>query len=106
MSEKLNLQDIFARNMKDRRKKLDLTQCELAAKVGVSTSFITEIEVGRKSPSFINISKISDALDAPAWSLFVDRGDKITKKSNSNEQLAITLKEALSSKIDEILNEN
>jgi transcriptional regulator with XRE-family HTH domain len=106
MKDGIKLQDIFARNMKERRKKLGLTQCELASKVGVSTSFITEIEIGRKSPSFINISKIADALEAPEWSLFVERGEKITKKSNSDAQLAITLKAALSDKIDEILNNN
>jgi transcriptional regulator with XRE-family HTH domain len=104
MCEKVNLLNIFSKNMKARRKKLELTQGELATKVGISSSFITEIEIGRKSPSFTNISKIADALDAPAWSLFVEHGDKISNKSNSYEQLSITLKEAVSKKIDDVLS--
>lgn len=104
MSEKVKLQEVFSKNMKNRRKKLGLTQGELAKKIGISASFITEIEIGRKSPSFTNISKISDALNAPAWSFFVDGGDKISNTSNSNDQLSITLKDAISNKIDEILS--
>jgi transcriptional regulator with XRE-family HTH domain len=104
MSEKVDLQEIFSRNMKARRKKLGLTQGELATKIGISSSFITEIEIGRKSPSFTNISKIADALNAPSWSLFVEHGDKISNKSKSYEQLSITLKAEVSKKIDEILS--
>lgn len=106
MSKKINLQEVFSKNMKYRRKKLGLTQGQLAEKVGISSSFITEIEIGRKSPSFNNISKIADALDAPAWSLFVENGDSISKNSNSSERLSITLKDAVSKKIDEILSIN
>ena len=47
MARTYNLQDIFARNLKERRRKLALTQAQLARKIGVSTSFVTEIEIGR-----------------------------------------------------------
>ena len=52
MARTYNLQDIFARNLKERRRKLALTQAQLARKIGVSTSFVTEIETSRKAPSF------------------------------------------------------
>lgn len=104
MSNKISLQEVFSKNMKNRRKELGLTQEELATKVGISASFITEIEIGRKSPSFTNISKISDALDSPAWSLFVEGGNKVSKKSNISEQVSVKLKAAVSKSIDEILS--
>ena len=63
MKKVSNLQMTFATNVKFRRKKKGLTQAELAKKIGVSTSFITEIETTRKAPSFQTIEKISDAIE-------------------------------------------
>ncbi|MCK4588965.1 MAG: CBS domain-containing protein [Nanoarchaeota archaeon] len=45
------------------RKKLGLTQFDLAKASGVSQSLIAKIEAGRLDPSYSNIRKIFDALD-------------------------------------------
>jgi len=45
------------------RKKLGLTQAELAKQSGVSQSLITKIEAGLLDPSFSNARKIFDALE-------------------------------------------
>ena len=45
MARTYNLQDIFARNLKERRRKLSLTQAQLAENIGVSSSFVDEIEI-------------------------------------------------------------
>lgn len=104
MNNKHRLQEIFARNLKERRKNFNLTQAQLASEISVSTSFITEIETGRKAPSFTTIEKLSCALKAPAWSFFCVYGDKIPEDISEKEQLAFTLKSAITEKIDEIIN--
>ncbi len=64
------LMQLFGMNVRERRKKARLTQAQLASRVGLSTSFVTEIETGRKQASFASIAKIADCLNVPVWVLF------------------------------------
>ena len=49
-------------SIKQQRKKLDMTQRELANEVGVSTSMINQIESGRSQPSYETAKKFSSLL--------------------------------------------
>ncbi|MDO8627373.1 MAG: CBS domain-containing protein [Candidatus Diapherotrites archaeon] len=49
--------------IKNRRKKFDLTQTELALKANVSQSIIAKIESGKIIPSYDNAKKLFDALE-------------------------------------------
>ncbi|HOR80723.1 MAG TPA: helix-turn-helix transcriptional regulator [Sphaerochaeta sp.] len=100
------LQDIFARNLKERRRKLGLTQAKLAGKIGVSTSFITEIETSRKAPSFSTIEKIGRALEVPCWTFFCEDGDKFTGDVTVMDQFAYRLKQDIAKVIDQSLSES
>lgn len=104
MSKNIDLLTIFSNNMRIRRKKLGFTQKDLANKCEISSSFITDIELCKKAPSFNNINKIAKALEAPPWSFFIENGNSISTKSNRDEILSETLKYSISLKIDEILN--
>ena len=55
------LQEVFGRNLKERRKRMGITQGELAQRIGVSTSFVTEIEKGRKAGLYIYHQPASDS---------------------------------------------
>ena len=50
-------------NVKERREELDLSQKELAEKVGISQSFLCDIEQGRSKPSIDTALKIAEALN-------------------------------------------
>ena len=50
-------------NIKERREELDLSQKELAEKVGISQSFLCDIEQGRSKPSIDTALKIAEALN-------------------------------------------
>ena len=101
-----NIQMVYARNLRDRRKRLGLTQSELAERIGVSTSFITEIETGRKAPSFVTMEKISHTTGIPVWVYFCDRGDTIPEGVFQNmEMLKYTLKDSVYNAIDKVLTE-
>jgi transcriptional regulator with XRE-family HTH domain len=52
----------FARICRDSRRRLRLTQQQLAAKTGVSRAYIATIESGRANPSLCLVERISDAL--------------------------------------------
>ncbi|MDY4611350.1 MAG: helix-turn-helix transcriptional regulator [Sphaerochaetaceae bacterium] len=105
MARTYNLQDIFARNLKERRRKLGLTQAQLAEKIGVSTSFVTEIETSRKAPSFSTIERISNAMGAPSWTFFCENGDKLPGDCNATDQLAYKFKQQIGDLIDKFFHE-
>ena len=50
-------------NIKEKRERLGISQKELAEKVGISQSFLCDIEQGRSKPSIDTAVKIADALD-------------------------------------------
>ncbi len=103
MKKVSNLQQIFANNVKVRRKRNGLTQAELAKKIGVSTSFITEIETVRKAPSFSTVEKIAEVLETPAWTLFSEYSEKIRDAQEGDELLKFLLKNKINDAIEEVL---
>lgn len=105
MEKVSNLQEIFANNLKHKRKKKGLTQARLAGLIGVSTSFITEIETARKAPSFQTIEKIASVLETPAWTLFSEYSDIKSQGENNDSQelMRFLLKNKISDIVDEVI---
>ena len=100
------LQEIFGRNLKERRKRMGFTQGEMARRIGVSTSFVTEIEKGRKAPSFATIERIAEETHAPVWSYFCEGGFDIREEEMTNlEVLRYRLKQNVCSAIDGTIDE-
>ena len=50
-------------NIKEKRERLGISQKELAEKVGMSQSFLCDIEQGRSKPSIDTALKIAEALN-------------------------------------------
>lgn len=69
---------VLGNNIITLRKEIGWTQEKLAEKAGISVPFMTQIELGRKSPSLEVIEKISLALGVPYFQLF------ITENSTNN----------------------
>ena len=72
------------------RKKLGLTQGDLARKSGVSQSLVAKIEAGRLDPSYSNIKKIFSALDELSLKEEKQAKDIMNKKIisvNANEKV-------------------
>lgn len=103
MDKEQNLKELFALNLKNRRKVFKLTQADLAKKIDVSTSFITEIESGRKAPSFSTIEKLSKVLEAPVWTFFCHNSEKININSTDREKLTFELKNEIINSIDNFI---
>lgn len=87
----MDLRSVFISNLKKYRGELELSQMKLAEKIGTSTSYIGEIEIGKKFPSIEMVQKIADALDVPPFKLFMTESD-IFKKRLSKEDSAMLIK--------------
>jgi transcriptional regulator with XRE-family HTH domain len=66
------LGDIFAKNLKENRRKRGFTQATLAEKVNVSTHHIGMIELSRNYPTLELVERIADALDIEIYELFLE----------------------------------
>lgn len=60
----------FGDRIKHLRKGLDMTQEDLAFRVGVDRSYMGFLERGEKNPTLKNIAKIADALKISLSELF------------------------------------
>src|SRR5713101_2373583 len=75
---------LFGRRLKILRKAQKLNQAELAEKTGIETKYLSNLETGRRSPSFEKAVALAKALDVPMNALFsFDQGEadpKILKR--------------------------
>ena len=65
-----SLREVLAHNMKERRKKLKITQVELSERVDVSPYYLSMIEHGKKFPSVGMMERIAKGLEFDSVQLF------------------------------------
>lgn len=72
------MSDYFNENLKDARLKKNLSQKEVAEKIGVAKSTYSLYESGNREPNVDTIKKIADVLDVSADKLLGLETDNIT----------------------------
>lgn len=65
-----NIRSVLAVNMKARRKELNISQADLAEKIGTSPNYISKIEVEKQFPSVQMIEQLATALSCDSVDLF------------------------------------
>ena len=68
--------NIFKKNLKFYRTQKGLTQEKLSEISGISSDYISEMERGKKTPSFKRLILLANALDIEIYKLFLDNGRK------------------------------
>lgn len=68
---------LFGKKVKDARTKLELTQFELAEKIGVSQNFLGDIERGIKLPGLPKLIVLCNTLKVSLDYLFADSLDNV-----------------------------
>lgn len=97
------VQKALITNMKRIRKEAGLSQMKLAELSDLSTSFIAEIESGKKFPSSRSIERIAAALALQPYQLFLEDNERREIDTVSRiTKLTRELKVSVSGKIDEI----
>ncbi|MDR2096614.1 MAG: helix-turn-helix domain-containing protein [Treponema sp.] len=65
-----NIREILAKNLKEHRRKLGITQPQLAERANLSTHYLAMIEVVRKFPTADVLERLAAALDIAPNELF------------------------------------
>ncbi len=98
--------------VKAARKKMKLTQMELAEVLGISLRYLQTIENEQQTPSYIILERIFERMDIPASSIFgPEEGDTTQDKerliylinhkcTSSDISVLLSTAEALTSKLD------
>jgi transcriptional regulator with XRE-family HTH domain len=88
MNNPTEIRTILARNLKEQRKKLGLSQEKFAEISGLSIQTINDIEGGRKWVSDKTLSKLSKTLDMECYHLLMpELAVRRKKEMNSTQQL-------------------
>jgi transcriptional regulator with XRE-family HTH domain len=90
-----NVKEILAQNLKKHRKRLGITQPELAEKAGLSTNYLGMIEVARNFPTADVLERLAAALGIKSNELF--------SVSDSSEVAMEQLQAAILGKLDQKL---
>jgi len=69
-TEEKDCRALLSRNIKRFRSRLGLSQFHLAVELGLSTTFISDIETGKKWVSALTLSQIAKALKIDVFELF------------------------------------
>ena len=103
----MDLKQIFITNLKEFRKKEGLTQMKLAELCNTSSSYIGEIEIGRKFPSTEMIEKIAQILRIEPYHLFKNNTEKPgdSKNESTYPLLPNSMKTEIREKIDLLVSE-
>jgi transcriptional regulator with XRE-family HTH domain len=64
------IKEILAQNLKDNRRRLGITQPELAERAGMSTQYLAMIEIARKFPTADVLERLAAALGINPNELF------------------------------------
>ncbi len=99
--KKKDIHAIIAKRIREERRKANLTQEELADKIGMDYKYLSVIERNAGKTSLDTFVKIADALKLPYYELL--RDDDNTDKSEFLKQIKNLISDLSSAQINQIL---
>jgi len=71
MEKAVHLKEIFAKNLRENRRKCGFSQEKLAEKAGISTQYLAMMEIARKFPTSEVLEHIAMAMNIKVYELFL-----------------------------------
>jgi transcriptional regulator with XRE-family HTH domain len=96
-----NIQETFARNLRENRRKCGLTQAQLAEKAEVSTHYIALIELARNIPKVQTIERLAKALNIEIYEFFIVPLSPAKEIKKLQESIIAELKDIVKESVDE-----
>jgi transcriptional regulator with XRE-family HTH domain len=99
-----NTREILAKNLKENRKKLGLTQAELAEKADISTNFVAMIELKHKFPAPETLDRLATALDLQVPDLFIGQASQEDTLERFHRAFLNDLDQAIERAVDKAID--
>jgi len=71
MKKMASIREIFAKNLRENRRKCGFSQEKLAEKAGISTQYLAMMEIARKFPTAEVLEHIAEAMNIKVYELFL-----------------------------------
>jgi transcriptional regulator with XRE-family HTH domain len=101
-----NIREVLAKNMKENRQKLGITQAELAEKADISTNFLAMIELRKKFPSPEILERIATALNVETSALFTTPASPEIALERLHRAVLTDIKQVVNAAVKEAIAEN
>jgi transcriptional regulator with XRE-family HTH domain len=99
------IREILAQNIKIHRKRLGITQPELAERADLSTNFIGMIEQKQKFPTPKKLDRIAAALEIEVSELFVTSASPQVELEKLHKEILADLNRAISEAVGKAIKE-
>ena len=99
------LKEVFAYNLKEKRRKCGLTQAQLAEKVEVSTHHIAMIEIARNYPTMELAERIASELDIDIYELFLEQPAPKDAMEKLHDSLVDNIEKVISEAVQKAIAE-
>jgi transcriptional regulator with XRE-family HTH domain len=101
----LDIKEIFADNLRKKRRKRRLTQEKLAEKAEMSLQYLALLEMGRKFPSGEMLEKLAIALDIETYELLAVAPSATNELERLHQTIITDMKQIVKEVIKETINE-
>lgn len=88
----VSIQEVFARNLRENRRKCGLTQAALAEKSNVSTHYVALIEMARNIPKVEVIERFAKVLNIEVYELFLVHHSKASELDEMHQTIIDDIK--------------
>ena len=95
-----DLRDILARNLRENRRKLDISQPKLAEMADLSTHYVAMIETSRKFPTPEVLTRLAKALDIPPHELFAVPVSPEAALERLHKEVLVDIKQVVSEAVE------
>ena len=96
-----NIQETFAKNLRENRRKSGLTQAKLAEKADISTHYVALIELARNIPKVEVIQRLANALNVEIYELFLVPHSPTKELEKMRELIITELKDIIKETVEE-----
>ena len=94
------IQETFAQNLREKRRKCGLTQAQLAEKAEISTNYLAMVEIARYIPRVEIIERLADAMNVEIYELFIVPLSPIMEKKKLNKAISADLEEIVMKSVE------